>query len=327
MRLPKLLFLFFPGLMAACGPVIQLIDVDVKIPAEYPVPFDNRDIAVFNALYDTDGEYKTWNDSLLMNSVAEGFRNQLAANLSIVPDSIAVYNHFCDSIPSGTLEEREYIYSLSEQTGARTLVLIDSLKHSDFQYITSKVATISEYRPLYINSEWQMVFRFFDMDKDQFIARFAFKDTLYWNVLAKEQDSRLVDRKLRASLPETAAHLGAAVARLLQPQWETQERALFFFSGSAWYKALEHAFLFEWEEARNIWLKLTKETKNAKKIAFAAYNLAVACEIMGQIEVAKEWLNLSQQYLNIPEISLYRKMLDERKVQQRVIHLQWDPEL
>ena len=84
--------------------------------------------------------------------------------------------------------------------------------------------------------------------------------------------------------------------------------------------------MFEWEEARNIWLAQTNQTRNFKKIAFAAYNLAVASEMTGHIDLAKEWLDLSLKYLNIPEIRQYQQMLDERKQHQRVMQLQLVPE-
>ena len=314
----SLLSLLLGMSLAACGATIQIIDVDVKLPAAHPLHFSNREIAVFNALYDSAD---TWNDSLLINKVAEGFRDQLATDFLIDVDSIPVFNHFCGQTALGVLEDKEYIYALSEQTGARTLVLIDSLKSGDMAHVQYRVAAASELRPNLVTAEWQMVFRFFDMDSDRFIARYAFKDTLFWNILAKDQDSLLVYTKLASSLPETAYYLGSAVARMTQPQWETQERVLFFFSGSSWYKAMEHAFMFEWEEAQQIWLSLTKSTKNTKKIAFAAYNLAVASEMMGHIDLAKEWLDLARKYLNIPEINHYLRMLEERGQQQQVILL------
>ena len=123
-------------------------------------------------------------------------------------------------------------------------------------------------------------------------------------------------------MPETAEYLGSLAAKFTQPQWETQERVLFFFSSAPWYKALEHAFMFEWEEAQNIWLMLTKENKNHKKVAYAAYNLAVASEMMGRFDLAKEWLDMSGKYLKIPEVKYYMQILDERKQQQRFILLQ-----
>ena len=41
------------GGMVACGPVIQIVNVDVKLPAVHPIHFGVENIAVFNALYDT----------------------------------------------------------------------------------------------------------------------------------------------------------------------------------------------------------------------------------------------------------------------------------
>ena len=319
----KLLGITFVVFQVSCGPTIQLIDVEVKLPATHPVHFENKEIAIFNALYDTVGQLGlVWNDSLLINKVAEGFRNQLAADLSIDPDSISVYNHFCGQNARGTIEDKEYLYSLSEQTGAYTLVLIDSLRRGDFERIQTKTSATSEYIPIFVSAEWEMVFRIFDVQSDQFIARFATKDTLVWNIIAKDRDRELIKTKLLLSIPETAQSLGEAMARITQPQWETQERVLFFFPSSSWFKAMDHAFMFEWEDAQTIWLEITKTKKNYKKIAYSAFNLAVASEMNGRIDLAKEWLDLASKYIKIPEIKYYQQMLDERKQQQRILIMQ-----
>ncbi|MCL1974015.1 MAG: DUF6340 family protein [Bacteroidetes bacterium] len=320
-----LMVLFLAG-TAACGPVIQLIDVDVKLPAEYPLTFDNGNIGVFNALYDTSGVMGMgWNDSLLINKVAEGFRDRLAEERSLDRNDIPIYNHFCGQTPGGALGDKEYIYSLSEQTGCRSLVLIDSLRFGDFERVHTRTALSTDgYNFIYVSNPWQMVFRFFDMDQDRFTAFFAIRDTLYWNIYARERDTLLIDTKVHASLPEAASFMGAAVAKLTHSQWETQERVLFSFGGGKWYKALDHAFMFEWEDAQAIWLALTQKTKNGRKVAYAAFNLAVASEMLGRMDLAKEWLELSKSYVDIPEITHYLQMLEERKQQQRniILHLE-----
>ena len=318
-----LMALFLAGTVA-CGPVIQLMDVDVKLPAEHSLPFDSGNIGIFNALYDTAGVAgRGWNDSLLINKVAEGFRDRLAEELSLDREDIPIYNHFCGQTAGGTLDDKAYIYSLSDQTGARSLVLIDSLRHGDFERVTTGATlTTDGYKLVYISNAWQMVFRFFDMDQDRFTARFAFSDTLVWNVYARDRDSLLIDTKVRSSLSEAASFMGAAVAKLTRAQWETQERVLFSFKGGKWYKALDHAYVFEWEEAQALWLALTKEAKNGRKVAYAAYNLAVASEMLGRMDLAKEWLELSAKYMDIPEIKRYAQMLEERIQQQRVMVLQ-----
>ena len=304
--------------LSGCGAMIQIIDVDVKLPAEQPYRFNNREIAIFNAIYDSTGlERSMWNDSLLINKVAEGFRNQLSTDLFLDIDSIPVYNHFFCDATYDVLEDKEYIYALSEQIGARTLVFIDSLRPTDFELIRYRIGLPDRLVPILATTEWQMVFRFFDIDSDRFITRIAIKDTLFWNIITKDQDSLLVVNKLISSLPETALYLGSAAAKKMLPQWETQERVLFLYPGFLWNKAMEHAFMFEWEEALKIWLSISRSTKNPRKIAFAAYNLAVASEMMGYIDLAKEWLDLSRKYQNITEINHYARLLEERDQQRR----------
>ncbi|MDR2584789.1 MAG: DUF6340 family protein [Prevotellaceae bacterium] len=324
----KQLGLLFCGLLlllgiTSCGPIIQIIDVDVKIPATVPVDFTGKQIAIFNTLF-TDscrvGEVPLFiNDSILINKFAEGFKDRLALDLSVDSETILVYNHFFEKEAMDTIINKEYLYQLAEQTGADAIVLIDSLFIGNIEESTYRYSSFNgEYSFLFL--PYLVVMRIFDIEEDMFVASLPVADTIFWEVLSLRSGLQSVMyQKVVNSLPSATQHIGSTIAQLLQPQWETQERVLFFYFSTSWYDALEHAFMFEWDDARDIWVSITKKSKNPKRLAYAAYNLAVAAEVTGKIELAKQWLDLSTKYMKIPEITHYRNMLDDRGRQQRAM--------
>ena len=66
------------------------------------------------------------------------------------------------------------------------------------------------------------------------------------------------------------------------------EIGVFYSALSKVNKAMD----FNWCEAIKLWMPLTK-SESPKKAAFAAYNIAVACEMSGNLALAKEWINFS----------------------------------
>jgi hypothetical protein len=62
--------LFGAMMISSCGPVVQLLEADVKVPAKYPLELANKSIAVFSNI---DKE----NDSLLIVNLATGLSTAL----------------------------------------------------------------------------------------------------------------------------------------------------------------------------------------------------------------------------------------------------------
>lgn len=62
----------------------------------------------------------------------------------------------------------------------------------------------------------------------------------------------------------------------------------------AWEKGAEYAYSFKWKDAVAQWLKLVNH-RNAEKRACACYNIGLGCFMMGQPELALEWLDRSDK--------------------------------
>ena len=333
MTIRNTLILFTGLLLTACGPTIALMDVDVKQPAVLPVNFDNKEIVIFNTLDDsmlspeTEAQFQL--DSLLVNQFSEGFRDKLEASLGLPQESIAIYNLFCSDGPRGSLADTTYLRHLAIETGATSLVMVDSLRFGDVQNSASQgragINTL-EYVYSYAAMPCRIVLRVFDVSKDRFVAYLPMRDTVYWEFLHKadaKNVSQLLSLQKDRYCTIAARGMGEDFASDMQARWQTQERVLFTYrSNRKWLDAMEAAYSFEWEKARKTWMAIATEKAGKKIAAYAAYNIAVCCEMLGQFDLAKEWLDAAQKRWSIPEIRYYRAMLEESKQSQRYVLLQ-----
>ena len=83
------------------------------------------------------------------------------------------------------------------------------------------------------------------------------------------------------------------------------------FAGSKWESAYYLALDFKWEQAMDVWLELVKGGAPEKQGA-AAYNLAVACEILGKYNTALKWLDFAESKCYFAQMTTLRKKLQER---------------
>lgn len=123
-----------------------------------------------------------------------------------------------------------------------------------------------------------------------------FSDELYWDVLVVEKIS--IDKaqeEAKSFAPEIIASYAESIAQQFFPSWEEKSRTIFMFNGQQWQDAYELASQFRWAEARDIWFKLC-DAKNANQQAAAAYNIALASEMLGEYEYALEWVKFLEKF-------------------------------
>ena len=95
-------------------------------------------------------------------------------------------------------------------------------------------------------------------------------------------------------------------------QWKHEQYSVAYFDSERWYKALEYADAYYWKQAMDIWLELL-DTGDLLKRSCAAYNLAVASYMMGDYDLASEWLDRSDADNLLPMSESLRKRINARK--------------
>ena len=95
-------------------------------------------------------------------------------------------------------------------------------------------------------------------------------------------------------------------------QWKHEQYSIFYFETDKWYKALELADAYDWRGAMDIWLELLS-SKDMLKRSCAEYNIAVACYMLGDLDLASEWLDRSDTDNRLAQSDALRKRINARR--------------
>ena len=85
-------------------------------------------------------------------------------------------------------------------------------------------------------------------------------------------------------------------------------------------QASKHIFNNNWQEAVKIWKPLTSH-KNRFIAARACFNMALASEANGNIEIALSWVKKSMKLGN-KKAKIYLKRLEKRKIDLAILEKQ-----
>ena len=85
-----------------------------------------------------------------------------------------------------------------------------------------------------------------------------------------------------------------------------------YFDNEKWYKALDRAEVYDWKGAIDMWMTLL-DTNDPLRRSCAAYNIATACYMMMDYELALEWLDYSDKTNMLTHSDNLRKRINERK--------------
>jgi tetratricopeptide (TPR) repeat protein len=85
-----------------------------------------------------------------------------------------------------------------------------------------------------------------------------------------------------------------------------------YFDNEKWYKALDRAEAYDWKGAMDMWISLLS-TNDMLRRSCAAYNIATACYMLGEYDLAIEWLDQSDKDNKLPYSDVLRKRINERR--------------
>lgn len=133
--------------------------------------------------------------------------------------------------------------------------------------------------------------------------------------------------KHKLLVENTAIYLGKSFGSKLIPSWSKTERGYCLSKNPEMMKAEEFCRTGEWLKAAEIYKQLTK-SKNKDISTKAKYNMALVCEMEGNIDAAIDWINRSKsatkkiQIDHIINCNLYSKELVTRKKELELLKKQ-----
>jgi hypothetical protein len=154
--------------------------------------------------------------------------------------------------------------------------------HQKFYFDESQLFVLE----VYTSSIWQLS----GILKDTLIYRYAKTDTLAWEEVTYSLNDLSRDfPSVEQALIEGAGVSALGFARLFHPYWETVNRMMYISGNYEMKMAQKYATNNQWKEASAIWEKYTNN-KNKNIAAKAMFNMALACEVSGEIDNALDWV-------------------------------------
>lgn len=296
--------------LLGCGPSRHSIHVEMRYPSKSGIDLGGKVVSVVYLENHDDAS------ASFAEGIADGLAYTLEQDYGTGEGSVAIYRMRRDD--SADYSSKDSMISLLVDTGADVLLLIDTLEVEPMKMGgVSKVARPVSADSTYISNAvmpFKLKMYCFDaMDKSEMVYSFGGKSTASPHAYSdgKQSEKVLLERACKA-LPEVGFEAGRQLASSFSSQWKHEQYSIVYFDSSQWYKAVAYAERYEWVSAMDIWLSLL-DTNDLMKRSCAAYNIAVACYMSGDYELASQWLDRSDKDNKLPLSDTLRKRIDSRR--------------
>ncbi len=274
-------FILAATMLVSCGG-LQTFTFDQLHPSEVTFPEQVRTIAVVNhspaipspkksllTLGKLEGDGKVFAETL-----AGGLADSRYFNQVIISDSVLTQER-----TGGELIPQAVVDSLSQVLGADMILSVDQI-----QLLTAKKEI---YYPGFVpltafDLKIRPVVRAYVPSRLMPVMTLAKVDSLLWDFSPTLSDYDVVK--------EGSNHAAYTLVNQLVPHWGNADRIYFDGGNPDMRDAAVSLREGDWQEAGRIWTNLYDSVKKGKLKSRAAFNMALACEIQGQMDEANAWI-------------------------------------
>jgi len=164
-----------------------------------------------------------------------------------------------------------------------------------------------------LRAQVKIGFRLYDLQDKSIRDEFIFTHSLGWTGVGLSPQAALatlLDKK--AATDRVSYVMGEQYAARIAPAWITVERSYYRKGGDPRMKpAYRMAYVNDWDGAARLWEQIVNST-GGKTAGKAAYNLAIAKEVLGQLEEAKAWCQKAYATYGNKKARDYSYVLDRR---------------
>ncbi len=263
----------------SCAPSRYMIDVEMRHKSRAGVDLTGKNVAV---VYGNVTEYPY---STFVESLADGFAWNIKADYQNTIDSVGVFGL---DLPAAEYASRDSLVSLLMETGSDVVFLFDKI---DFGEMTSGSSGLT--------MPFNVSLRCYDaMNKEDKMLSFS------GNSIARVSAIE--------GLSNEAWEAGKTVASSFKPEWKHEQYSIYYFGADTWLDALMKAEMYDWKGAMDVWFGFLSSNDVLKR-SCACYNIATACYMSGDYELASQWLDKSDKENPLPLSPVLRKRINARK--------------
>ena len=297
-------------LAVSCGPSRHAVNVEMRYPSKAGLELSGKTLAVVYL------ESDNLTSNLFNEGMADGFAYALEQDYGTGEGSIGVYRMRAQK--ASKYSSRDSLLNLLVDTGSDVVFLFDTLKLGTITIGgASKVASAASPDSSYLNVgdvRFSMAMYAFDaMDDTEQVHTFTGTSNANPHAYSDGSlSSTELFRKAQAGMLDEGWQAGRQVAASFKSEWKHEQYSIVYFDNEKWYKALDRAEAYDWKGAMDMWMTLLS-TNDMLRRSCAAYNIATACYMLGEYDLAVEWLDQSDKDNKLPYSDALRKRITERR--------------
>lgn len=303
-------------ILFSCQPLAQL-EIETIKPSQIQFPGAFNKILFLNLDNDIndDGEIDTALYYLITKEMYFGFNDGLKATPSIDSSRFVYYNqlpNFSNYYRNDSINW-DLFHELEKKYRTDVMIILDSIyflmdSGNDANYYADPVEYY-KYREISLIASWKVL----DLYENKILDNYLYSDTLTWDAI--DSDKEKLERNFSSivnNVKEISYFAALDYSKRIFPIWKTEVRYYFVEGNKNFKEASRLVKENKWEDAIKIWKQYVKV--NDKEIASrASYNLAIAYEILGDIDLAIEWAQISFDLKEKKRTKYYILKLKNRK--------------
>lgn len=325
--------LFCIAVLGSCATSKISID-NLKLP-EAPLSEPVKNVALINRVDINSSKTKQFVQGRVVaqyNSITDIMVNETLSEMKSIFNTNQYFSAFDTSLrfipknanfDSSPLPVR-YVTRMCQTLGTDAIIVIEGYdaevdSDSDVLFSTPVERTYGTVRVPYFNGEqsvyMQMLFRAYICNESEGKIDTETKIGTQVSVSATGSTPYEVNYKIADAnnvLVQAARKLADDYSQQIAPRWKTEPRKIY----STGTEQMKQAFIYakggNWSGASDIWYLLAT-SNNTKLASRATYNLIVASEISGDMNLAIEWAELCVNKYKMKQVESYLNNLKQRK--------------
>ena len=295
-----------PAVLVSCDPQAFTMNIEMRYPSPSGLDLAGK---TYSIVYPDNGP-----DSLFNSYAAEGFAAALEKDYFGGADAVEVFSMPADT--SAAYFTRDSLVNLVMDTGSDVVFVFGRTVFGD--------RTVSEPSPIsqndtaqvvYVSAPYSIRLYVYDSlsDRDTVLV-YKGASTLRQPVFVPLGASAAeTENRFWPSLAAQGEKVGGVAARRFLSTWrEEQYTMIYYDTPQTWTQAAQAAYEYRWHDAMTLWMSLL-DTRNVSRRSCAEYNIATACYMLGDYELAAQWLDQSDRDQVISLSKGLRKRIEARQ--------------
>jgi len=321
--------LFFIALATLSCNTVAHFDMQVLVPAEFKIDSLVKKIAIIDRSYDLNDRKKYLMienrkllqiDTLAADECIFGFIETIKASGRF--DTANIANYRIPNQNNDTLFDPlawETIQEIKQKTGAEIIFSLESIATNGshrvvplpFEYLGIRWMEFAAIWKIYRTDTMCLLFECMDIDTAWWETRDVTEGIAFNNLPSVEDAQK-----------GAGYYAGMHFANRIVPNWQSTQRQYFITLNPDMRKAARKARDNDWRSAAIIW-KMYTQHKYKPLASQAAYNMALACELEGKLDLALDWAiqsynkrpnQISKQYVDTLSVRRFKLKLVEQQL-------------